>query len=186
MKHGSFSWQASKSDVRTAVGTFLLGGPALLAPIWIVTTWRIGDTPGSKFGELIAIPLLAPVGFLSWWSWALQPRMALLTWIPTLSAGVTSGYSLHLLAECSWYQQVPRILKFAVAGVVCAIISALIYETTWRISGYLGAVPPVSQSTRFFARDGGVPIVAAIGFVLGTYLAWRVAKRIPPIPSSTV
>lgn len=108
MKQGSCSWQASKSDVRAAVGTFLLGGPALLAPIWIVMTWRIGDTPGSMFSELIAVPLFAPLGFLNWWSSALQPRMALLTWIPTLSAGVTE---VCPLSRQAMFQPVSRPLQ---------------------------------------------------------------------------
>lgn len=184
MKHGLFSWQENKTDVRAAVVTFLLGGPALLGPCWIVMSWH-SDVRGGVLSELIAIPLLAPVGLLSWWNWLLQPRMALLTWVPTLAAGVISGYSLHLLSAASWYQQVRRVFKLAQAAIICAVISALVYEATWRISGFIGAMPSLPQSSKFFARDGGVPIVTAIGFLLGAFLAWRTTGRIPPRADDT-
>jgi hypothetical protein len=181
MNHGSFTWRASKRDVRTAVATFLVGGPLLCAPVWLLMGWGVGDTPGAMVRELLLAPLLVPAGFASWWNWALQPRMALMTWVPTLAAGITCGYLLRLLTAWSWYQRVARVLKLMVAATVCAIISALIYETTWGISNYIGAMP-VPTSTRFFARGGGVPMVAVIGFILGAYLTWHAARRTREAP----
>jgi hypothetical protein len=79
-------------------------------------------------------PFLAPVGFLGWWVRVLQPRNAFITWIPTLAAAIACGYLLRLMAGWSWYQGAARALKRSVAAIICAIVSGLIYETSYGIS----------------------------------------------------
>ena len=190
MRHGSLMWRVYKTEVdicapsiRAAVATFLFGGPLLCGPVWIFMSWGVADTPGGMLRELFLAPIVAPVGFLGWWNWVLQPRNALVTWIPTLAAGLACGYLLRLLVAWLPYQRVARVLKLIAAATVCAITSALIYETTWRISEYIGTIP-MPTSPKFFARGGGVPIVTVIGFILGAYLTWQATRVNTTEPSN--
>jgi hypothetical protein len=59
----------------------------------------------------------------------------------------------------------------------------MLYETTWRISEYIGAIP-MPTSPKFFARGGGAPIVTVIGFILGAYLTWQATRVNTAEPSN--
>jgi hypothetical protein len=167
---------------KSALAGFLIGGPLLWLPIYAVISGAVASRP--------AFISFAPIlGFWLWFIAAASPKFWLLTWIPTASAAVACSYALRVFARSIWYGKIGSAIKLTISAVLCGVISGAIFEVGYQISLIIHPEPSIAEGSpqaialanyqsqlpaghHFAMLFGGVPLVVAIGAVLGLWLSW--------------
>jgi hypothetical protein len=172
---------------RAVILTFMIGGPLLWLPAFLVWALISGYDFRSQLGVTL---LLSPAlgGFL-WCLEALSPRGWLYTWIPTLGTALLYRDLVCRLplARVSWLRT--RTSSMALHFALAAAISALSFALCSAVGALMGLHVPFLNSARPLHDSVGVPelslnygtligVVSIIGGILGAALGtlWPVAE----------
>jgi hypothetical protein len=176
---------------RTAILTFMVGGPLLWLPVFLAWAQISGyDFHGQTGPGLLLTPALG--GFL-WYMVALLPRQWLYTWIPTLGTALLYAELVrHLpLARVSWsrVRAGSMVLHFALA----AAISAMVFASCLAVGALLGLHAPFLPTTPAPRESFGVPNLTLssatlIGMVsvIGGFLGGSLGAIWPTVEASTM
>ncbi len=164
---------------RAALITFLIAGPLIYLPVLLA------------FGGNMYFlhPLTWMIGGKFWIMSLRNPVFWLVTWVPTATAAVACSFVLRRLAGTSWYARTRRGVVLSIGGVLCGLISGLVYLFGARLAALIDPETPAqsaaaanltsvySSGTRFALLWYGVPLVTVIGALLGGWLAWSSYPR---------
>ena len=164
---------------RTAILTFMIGGPLLWLPVFLA--WAL--ISGYDFrGQLGLTLLLSPaMGGFFWCLEALLPRGWLYTWIPTLGTALVYRDLVRRLplARVSWLRA--RTGSMALHFALAATISALFFSSCIAVGALMGLHAPLLYTAHTSHDSFGVPdlslttgtligMVSIIGGFLGAVL----------------
>jgi hypothetical protein len=173
------STSALAPTTRTALTTFLIGGPLIYVPVSLA----FGGNPWALN------PLTALFGAIFWILGVHNPGLWLVTWIPTGVAALACAYLLRRLATTAWYASAGRGAVLVLGSLLCGLVSGVVYLVCSRVALTIASVGssqttvssysmgPYSAGTRFAMLGCGVPVVMIIGALLGGGLAWTAYPR---------
>jgi len=159
---------------KAALLTFLIAGPLFWLPILLAFSSNV----------YFLHPLTWMIGGIFWIMSLRNPTLWFVTWIPTATAAVACAFVLRRMAGTSWYSRTRRGLVLSIGGVLCGLISGLIYlfgarlvalidpETSVQSAAAANLRDLYSSGTRIAMLWYGVPLVSVIGALLGGWLAW--------------
>jgi len=97
--------------------TFLIAGPLAWLPILLAVS-----------GNLYFLhPLIWMAGGMFWIMSLRNPTLWLVTWIPTVTSALACAFVLRRIAGTYWYPRTRRGLVLSIGGVLCGLISGLVY-----------------------------------------------------------
>jgi hypothetical protein len=127
----------SSPSLYQIVGIFFVVGPLLYMPLILVLLPHATDALARPPGQVLSVPLLAPVGAIIWYGAFFFPPAWLQTWIPTLGAAVLFWAVLARSRIRRWASYRGALSVVSAYAISCGALSVSVFALCQSLDGLL-------------------------------------------------
>jgi hypothetical protein len=165
-------------SLRQITGTFLVVGPLLYMPLtFVLSLYPIESGTGAlarPFGQVLSLPLLAPVGAIVWYGTLFFPPVWLQTWIPTLGTAFLFWAALARSPIRRWASSRGAFGVVLFYTMTCGALSVTVFALCQALDGLFtrgATVRPDGNGFIGLAQSAAghtmLMAVAILGIILG-------------------